>query len=81
MKTKELKVGDSFEVVEVLDHNYSDNQFKVGGHTISLSICHQIANGQIDNDGWFEEYLGQKTLCLLSEHTKPIGKLTITKVK
>lgn len=56
MKTK-LKVGDSFEVVEVLDHNYDFNQFKVGGHTISLSIYHQIANGQIDDDGWFYEYL------------------------
>ena len=81
METK-LKVGDSFEVVEVISSEYENNPFKIGGHTLKMSVInHILINGNINYGGYFKEYLGQKTLCLLYKHTKPIGKLTITKIK
>lgn len=77
MKTK-LKVGDSFEVVEVIDANeYSTekNIFKKGGH--SLRDGHTVLiNG---NSGLFKGK--DQYLYLDIRRRKQIGKLTITKVK
>lgn len=73
-----LKVGDSFEVVEVLDPNeYSidKNVFKKGGH--SLRDGHTVLiNG---NSGLFKGK--DKYLYLNETRRKLIGKLTITKLK
>lgn len=80
MKTK-LKVGDSFEVVEVksgANDSYRDKVFKIGGHTLfmgkhSQCICNNGYKGIPSN--------GYTTLAILDSYRKPIGKLTITKVK
>lgn len=81
-----LKVGQSFEVVEVLQNrNYHINLFKIGGHTIKSSgnrWNHTLANGykwecaleksdlNFNHGVWMTDY-----------EVKPIGKLTITKLK
>lgn len=82
MKTK-LKVGDSFEVVEVLSSPYFKKTLKVGGQTLKLSKINDVLVNGIDCNhvGVNEELLYQRTLCLAYKDTKPIGKLTITKVK
>ncbi|HWL22307.1 MAG TPA: hypothetical protein VNR38_00905 [Ureibacillus sp.] len=76
---RKLKVGDSFEVVEVLQNSFSSGVFKTGGHTVSFDDYHQLLNGHLDS--YSNTYMGQRTLCLGLNETKPIGKLTITKVK
>lgn len=81
MKTK-LKVGDSFEVVEVLDHKFIGDVFKTGGHTIEFECGHQLLNGN-ERYGILKKKscFGQCALYLSRACRKPIGKLTITKVK
>lgn len=73
-----IKVGQTFDVVEVLDTKYENDYFKIGGHTISLGRNDQyFCNGPIGgiaNDGF-------TTLALADHWIKKIGKLTITKVK
>ncbi len=80
-----LKVGQSFEVVEVLTDKWSGNPFKVGGHTIrSLGNVwnHTLANGM-------EWVCANEKIDLNFNHglwmpdseVRPIGKLTITKLK
>lgn len=80
MKSK-LKVGDSFEVVEVLkgvNDCYNVEVFKIGGHTIYTGHNSQC----ICNNGYVGiTYEGYSTLAILDSYRKPIGKLTITKVK
>lgn len=78
MKNK-IKVGQSFEVVEILGQSYKKSKpFKVGGHTLSLGrnsqyFCNGVSAG-IDQGGF-------TTLALDSSKVKRVGKLTITKVK
>lgn len=81
MKTK-LKVGDSFDVVEVLDHKFIGDVFKTGGHTIEFECGHHLLNG-IEKYKLFKRKscFGQHALYLSRTCRKPIGKLTITKVK
>lgn len=81
MEKQYLKVGQTFKVVEVLNHNFDYNQFKIGGHTISFTDANHLLNGDVNYDGYYQEFLGQKTLCLPLGADKVIGKLTITKVK
>ncbi len=76
---EKLKVGQSFEVVEVLHNGFTYGVFKTGGHTISFDDFNQLLNGHLD--AYSKTYMGQRTLCLGLNETKPIGKLTITKVK
>ena len=79
-----LKVGQSFEVVEITEGWYGKT-FKVGGHTIKSlgdGWNHTLANGE----DW--DYADKKVdlnfnhgLWLTGSEVKPIGKLTITKLK
>lgn len=76
---KNLKVGQSFEVVEVLsDGGYSDESLlKINGVTVAYenSIGFQIlVNGH--NIHNYKHYLH-----MYKHEVKPIGKLTITKLK
>ena len=76
-----LKVGQSFEVVEVLTEGCYDKTFKVGGFTIahmhSKSVYMVLVNGNnLDmqkHSPWLAMFVGSEV--------KPIGKLTITKLK
>lgn len=74
-----LKVGESFEVVEVLGHNFGSDYFKIGGWTTKLDWCSFILNGNETTD--VEKFLGQNVLCLPVSGEKKVGKLTITKLK
>ena len=76
---KELKVGHTFEVVEVLYSNFNYNEFKVGGWTVSFTEHRQLLNGTNNNS--YDKTMGQNTLCLPYNGTKKVGKLTVTKVK
>lgn len=75
---RKLKVGDSFEVVEVLDCNEYDtepNLFKLGGQTVGIGNL-VLVNGSS------EMFKGKNEFLFLSKtRKKPIGKLTITKLK
>lgn len=82
MKNK-LKVGQTFEVVEVLtDGGYSDNVLKIGGFTIDFGYESILANGvnfyRFSKDG---ANFNQRWASMYKNEIKPIGKLTITKVK
>lgn len=75
-----LKIGDSFEVVEVLQYGFTDKTlFKLGGWTVSkedyFSIYTCLING-LNENVYFSKFLNMR----LGE-VKPVGKLTITKLK
>lgn len=76
---KDLKLGMSFEVVEVIDYGFSDESlFKIGGFTVGLkykSLINCLVNGECANTDHQLLYMRPKS------EVKPIGKLTITKVK
>lgn len=77
MKTN-LKVGDTFEVVEVLTNgDYDDLFFKIGGWTIGnvyendLYSC--LNNGKIRH---------RSSLAMwVDKEIKPVGRLVVTKIK
>lgn len=75
---RKLKVGDSFEVVEVLcclEYVIDLNIFKIGGQT----LC--IGNKVLTN-GNSKLFKGKNDFLFLNKRRKkPIGKLTITKLK
>lgn len=75
---EKLKVGQSFEVVEVTDCNEYDtapNLFKVGGQTLGKGNL-ALVNGDS------EMFKGQNEFLFLNKRRKkPIGKLTITSLK
>lgn len=79
----ELKTGQSFEVVEVLtDGTYSPNPFKIGGYTICFNSTDVLVNGRYSGyRGIFREKHGCCTLYMLPEEIKPVGRLTVTKIK
>lgn len=75
MKTN-LKVGDTFEVVEVLTDGGYDKAFKIGGHTIgckSFTGVDCIANGECFPMLLYMSYR--------MKHIKPVGRLVVKKVK
>lgn len=78
MKNTELKVGQSFDVVEVIcdkEYEADTSLFKKNGHTLcNGSIC--LING---NSGLFEGK--DQYLYLNKTRRKLIAKLTITKLK
>lgn len=76
-----LKIGQSFEVVEVLKHGFTDTSlFKIGGFTIGISTYDFNCVNCVING---ENYSNNRTLMWMEkgEEIKPIGKLTITKLK
>lgn len=75
MKTN-LKVGDTFEVVEVLTDGGYGNVFKVGGHTI----------GHKDERGVYclsnsEDFSIPLYMSYILKQIKPVGRLVVKKVK
>ncbi|QQT43316.1 Uncharacterised protein [Sphingobacterium multivorum] len=72
-----IKVGQTFEVVEVLtDGGYFDS-FKIGGFTIGETFGFGISC-LCNTENFTKTYRYMSTI---DEEIKPIGKLTITKVK
>lgn len=77
-----LKVGQSFDVVEVLSTQYYIDAFNIGDHTFKYKgeyIC--------TSNSYREDYVELgilncfNRLNLRPSSVKPIGKLTITKLK
>lgn len=71
---KELKVGDSFEVIEVTKSKsvyYKKGDFGVCVRKLTRGICAIIGSQERDNTGWYIE----------NDEFKKVGKLTITKLK
>lgn len=79
----ELKVGQQFEVVEVLtDGTYAPNPFKIGGHTVCFDTKDVLVNGRYSGyKGIFNGRHMCCTLYMLSEEIKPVGRLTVKEVK
>lgn len=82
-----LKIGQQFEVVEVLtDGGYQDGIFKVGGHTLGLPVD-GLESFYILINGVDTEFLepdptyGGKTGYMYGNEVKPVGRLTVTKLK
>lgn len=79
-----LKVGQTFEVVEVLtDGGFTDKSlFKIGGYC-TAEINKYLGNDAFDvyPNGINENNYPYPLMMKRNEEIKPIGKLTITKVK
>lgn len=75
-----LKVGQTFEVVEVLTEGGYLNLYKVGGHSIITHDRHVITNGIHPYAIQRNEY-NQHTAYMTKSEVKPIGILIVTKVK
>ena len=73
---KNLKVGQSFEVVEITEHCdykvYGDS-YKLGGHTLLKGLWNVLENG-VDGDGNYYTFDMHKL-------PKKVGKLTIKSLK
>lgn len=79
---KKLELGQSFEVVEVVNSNFPDGVYKVGGYTIMFSDYKSLINGfDSENIDCADIILGQKCFCLLVDGEKPVGRLIIKSVK
>lgn len=83
-----LKVGQSFEVVEVIiDSDYRGQVFKAGGFTIrSISNGYGFSHVLTNGPGWINGFVKRDLFCnkglFLEDHeVKPIGKLTIKSLK
>lgn len=83
----ELKIGQQFEVVEVLtDGEYRDGVVKAGGYTIVLDQDkerngHILSNGTRSSIFSKSKLYGCVTAYMYGEEVKPVGRLTVTKVK
>lgn len=75
-----LKVGQTFEVVEVLTDGGYSNLYKVGGHSIITHDRQVITNGINPYAIQRNEYK-QHTAYMYESEVKPIGRLIVTKVK
>ena len=79
-----LKVGQQFEVVEVLtDGMYHVNPFNIGGHTLAFNGNKDIlVNGASSGDrSLYTEKHGCCTLYMYLGEVKPVGRLTVKEVK
>lgn len=83
-----LKIGQQFEVVEVLtEGDYLDTGVvKAGGRTIALDQDkerdgHVLANGSRSSIFSKSRLYGCVTAYMYGEEVKPVGRLTVTKVK
>ena len=75
-----LKVGQQFEVVEVLTGGYySYGLFKTGGHTIMSEGNFVLTNGK----NYRDIYRGQfgYSAHMYDTKVKKVGRLTLTKIK
>lgn len=72
-----LKVGQQFEVVEVLTDGGYINVFRTGGWTIgkrNIISIRCLSNGSND-------YMGREYLLWNHSEAKPVGRLTVKEVK
>ena len=85
---EKLKVGQQFEVVEVLDSMFHDKTlFKIGGFTVGKrytgTLIKCMGNGSRTTDSVMGKVF--MSTCYLNMYknseVKPIGRLTVTKVK
>lgn len=79
MKKEDLKVGMSFEVVELIS-NIGSIQLKGNqGIVVHKSMYTEV----VCNNSWYTTayYFESKVALMLKDETKPIGKLTITSLK
>ena len=77
--SKKLKVGDSFEVVRVLEDSGYANVFQVGRDVLGISgsFCYSCVANHPDRT----EVTRGKLWSLINYEVKPIGKLVVTSVK
>lgn len=82
-----LKVGQQFEVVEVLtDGGYYGGLFKVGGYTLHFKEYESgagktLCNGPYNEMGGLSIKYGCLCRHMRSEEVRPVGRLTVTKIK
>ena len=76
-KVMDLKVGQQFEVVEVLTDGDYVNVFRTGGWTIgkrNIMSIRCLSNGS-------NNYIGRGYSMWSNSEVKPVGRLTVTKIK
>ena len=84
---KNLKVGQQFEVVDVLtDGSYLGDVFKVGGYTLHFKEYESgagrtLCNGPYNEIGNFNTKYGCLCELMRNHEVKPVGRLTVTKIK
>lgn len=83
-----LKVGHQFEVVEVLtDGNYLYEVFNIGGHTLHFKEHSDNSGFTLINKSrrltgaLFMEKYGCSVVFMNGSEVKPVGRLTVTKIK
>lgn len=83
-----LKIGQQFEVVEVLPNvNYPPLVFNIGGHTLHFkeyadNSGFTLINKFKSRDGkLFKKEYGCSVAFMDGREVKPVGRLTVTKVK
>ena len=74
---RKLKAGDSFDVVECLTNGDYGKSYKIGGHTVGLPEKYCDGLNLVQNG----EHAYEDNLYFYTFEYKPIGKLTITKLK
>ena len=72
-----LKVGQQFEVVEVLTDGGYRNAFKVGKWTVAEVESDTLLNTLTNFDSETSYPLSMK----VGKEVKPVGRLTVTKIK
>lgn len=82
-----LKIGQQFEVVEVLRNGgYIVDVFKVGGHTLHFKEFEHgsgktLCNGSYNEKGRIRIKYGSLCRHMHSYEVKPVGRLTVKEVK
>lgn len=74
---QKLKIGQQFEVVEVLTDGGYVHAFKVGGCTVA-KIKSDIMYKTLTN---FDSETHYPLRMRVGEEVKPVGRLTVTKIK
>lgn len=79
---KKLEVGQSFEVVEVLDYGFVDTSlFKIGGFTIADIKTEAMYDTLINGENLNCYNCSDKLNMYVGTEIKPVGRLIIKSVK
>jgi len=88
MENQRLKIGQQFEVVEVLPNvNYPPRVFNIGGHTLHFKEYSDNSGFTLINKfksrtgKLFKKEYGCSVAFMDGREVKPVGRLTVTKVK
>ena len=76
-----IKVGDTFEVVRILSDAGYINIFDVGKDTVGVPTVTTLGMNCIPNHKKADYHDKIRRWYLLNRRLKPVGRLTITKVK